>query len=771
MKKITLYLTGLLIGLVSFSGWSQLYSDNFDSYTANTVPTGWTSYTTQTDDPGFMVVADTGLARSPYQILAHMGVNINQESTSWIVSPAFNVGSNQELIFYWREKWAHAYNYSGVYVSTASSDPINNPNDFVELAEFDPDDYPNTWNQWNKAMFDLRSYANQTIYIAFKYTGDFAHDFYVDDFQISDIPYCNPTTNIDVTNYTDTTLDVVWDAVSGVDDYEIVWGPAGFDPNTGTPELVSGATTYTITGLQPATWYDIYVRAYCSSYNYSSWAGPEAGRTSGPPPANDTCGGAIALTVYPALGGSVGHETVGDSWDATPSSMSQTSCDSYGTNLDMFYTFTAPSDGKVVILTDSTQGNRIEAAIYDSCGGNEIACFPQGNRKFATGLTPGQDYVLQIWHDDFNKGVFTIALEEAPPPPANDLCDNAEVLTIGTSCNPVIGNNEYATDSGVSSPGCANYRGGDIWYQFTVPSNQTVFVETTGISGSSVHDTGMAVYEGDCSNLSLIACDDDSGSGTFSKISVSATAGTTYYVRVWEYGNNSFGEIGVCAYGAPPPPVNDNCAGGIVVQIQSTSCTNVINADNSSGTDSGVPSPSCASYNGGDLWYKVVVPTSGHVEMETVNVGGISDSGMAFYTGSCSNLTEVACNDDSNGLMSRLVADGYTAGDTLYVRVWGYGGSRGQIGFCAYDPNYTSVQDLADKGFAFYPNPTNGRITLTANENINRVEISSITGQVLYREELNAENETLDISNLPSGVYFMNVYIGDDHGTYRIVKE
>ncbi len=637
MKKIILYLFGLIIGFAAVPGWAQLYSDNFDSYAAGSVPTGWTSYTTQTDDPGFQVVADSGIARSPYQILAHLGVNINRESTSWIVSPAFNLGDNQELIFYWREKWAYAYNYSGVYISTGSSDPISNPNDFQELAEFDPDDY-DTWNEWNKAMFDLRDYANQTVYIAFKYTGDFAHDFYVDDFQISDIPYCNPTPNIEVTNYTDTTLDVQWDAVTGVDQYEIVWGPTGFDPNTGTPELVTG-TTYTITGLQPATWYDIYVRAACSPYNYSSWAGPEAGRTSGPPPVNDTCGGAIEIPV-------------------------------------------------------------------------------------------------------------------------------------GTTCTNTVISNFDATDSGVPDPNCGNYNGGDVWFKFTAPSNDDIVVKLSGIAGSDVHDTGMALYDGDCSNLNLIECDDDGGPGLFSSITISATAGTTYYVRVWEYGNNAFGEFNICAF-IPSPPNNDNCMNGLVVHIQDSTCSNIITVDNSLATDSGVSAPNCANYQGNDIWFKVVVPASGHVEMETVNVGGVNDTGMAFYTGSCSNLTEVDCNDDGgSNLMSRLVADGYTPGDTLYVRVWAYGnGSQGDIGFCAYDPNYTSVQDLTAKGFSFYPNPTEGRITLSANEAIDRVEITSITGQVLYREELHTDNHSLDITRLPSGIYLMNVYIGNDKGTYRIVKE
>jgi len=695
MRKIILSLAVFLSALLGMQ--AQTVSENFDSYANGSIPTGWTSYTTQTDDPGFMVVTDTGIARSPYNILAHKGVDINQESTSWIVSPAINVPANQELVFYWREKWSYAYNYSGVYISTASNDPINNPNDFTELGEFDPDDYPDTWNLWNKAMFDLSSYANQTVYIAFKYVGDFAHDFYVDDFQISSIPYCNPTTDINIDDYTDTTLDVSWDPVPNEDTYEIVWGPAGFDPNTGTPETVTG-TSYTITGLSPSTWYDIYIRTMCSSYNYSSWSGPEAGRTSGPPPVNDTCAGAIDLTVYPALGGSVGHETVGDTWDATPSAMSQTSCDSYGTNLDLFYTFTAPSSGNLVILTDSTQGRRIEAAIYDTCGGNELFCFSQGNRKTVTGLTGGQTYVLQVWHDDYNKGVFTIALEELPPPPANDQCSGAEELTVGTSCNPITGDNTWATDSGEASPGCGGYNGGDLWYKAVVPATGALTFETSSVAGSDVHDTGMAVYSGDCGNLTLLECDDDGGQGLFSKITaVGQNPGDTLYVRVWEYGNNAYGEIGICAYevNATVPP-NDDCANALNLTVypEGGGAGHETNGSTEFATASSMSQTSCDSYGTNlDLFYTFTAPANGGVKVITGGATGSSIEAAIYDT--CGG-NEIACM----GRSSTKLFGGLTPGQTYVLQVWHDDNAAGAFTIVIEEAPQPPVNDNCDGAIA-----------------------------------------------------------------------
>jgi hypothetical protein len=301
-------------------------------------------------------------------------------------------------------------------------------------------------------------------------------------------------------------------------------------------KLVNGLTGGQTYILQ--VWHDDY---YAGPFNIVLEEGPQ-------PPANDDCSGAESLTVYP-WGGGAGNETNASTLAATASSMSQTSCDSYGTNLDLFYSFVTPSNGGVAIITGGPGGSRIEAAIYDACNGNEVACFGQSSLKLADGLNPGQTYILQVWHDDSNANDFTIVLEELPPPPANNDCSGAIDVPVTASCSPVTGSNVAATDSGIPDPGCANYQGGDVWFKTTVPSDGNVDIETTSVSGSSLSDTGMAVYSGDCNSLSLIECNDDGGSGFFSKVSLTGrTPGEIIYIRVWEYGNNTTGDFGVCAY-------------------------------------------------------------------------------------------------------------------------------------------------------------------------------------------------------------------------------
>ena len=284
------------------------------------------------------------------------------------------------------------------------------------------------------------------------------------------------------------------------------------------------------------------------------------------PPAFNECATAQALSVYP-YGQSAGNETEVYSIYLTSSGI-QSSCDpNINNDLDAFFSFTAPASGKIRILYGGPEGNWVRSAIYDTCGGNEIACWYNEPVKIIEGLTPGQAYILKTWQDEgyYFFGPYTVAIEEYPAPPANDECVNAEDLIIYSSCSPTTGTNLGATDSNVPAPSCGNYQGGDIWYSVYVPSGlDTLHIETTYISGSDFKNPAMAVYTGNCNNLNLISCTDDAdiaNGDLMAKVTVSnIPANTTYYIRLWDFGNNNFGDIGVCAY-SPNVTVQEMFAG------------------------------------------------------------------------------------------------------------------------------------------------------------------------------------------------------------------
>ncbi len=116
-------------------------------------------------------------------------------------------------------------------------------------------------------------------------------------------------------------------------------------------------------------------------------------------------------------------------------------------------------------------------------------------------------------------------------------------------------------------------------------------------------------------------------------------------------------------------PINDDQCNAILLSPNSNCIYTTFS--NAGATPSlGVPDPACASYLGGDVWFKVVVPAQ-DILIDS-NTGVILDGGMAIYSGNCSSLTLIECNDDDspNGAMPQINNSTLIPGDTIWIRFW-----------------------------------------------------------------------------------------------------
>ena len=82
-----------------------------------------------------------------------------------------------------------------------------------------------------------------------------------------------------------------------------------------------------------------------------------------------------------------------------------------------------------------------------------------------------------------------------------------------------------------------------------------------------------------------------------------------------------------------------------------------------------------------------------------------------------------------------------------------------------------SVEDLQAKGFTYAPNPVSDVLNLGANSNLSQISVVNLLGQEVYASTPNALQATIDFANLNTGVYMVNVTIGDTTGAIKIVKE
>ncbi len=136
-------------------------------------------------------------------------------------------------------------------------------------------------------------------------------------------------------------------------------------------------------------------------------------------------------------------------------------------------------------------------------------------------------------------------------------------------------------------------------------------------------------------------------------------------------GNNGTSETTSITW-TQPAVDNQTCQTALELQVGTNDLSTAMLTDNTGATDSGIGSASCGRYEGGDVWFKAVVPVSGKIAFVTLKDSLNIDTAMALYVGSCDNLTQAQCDDDDGlGTRSKIEYTG-TAGDTVYVRVWEY---------------------------------------------------------------------------------------------------
>ena len=417
--------------------------------------------------------------------------------------------------------------------------------------------------------------------------------------------------------------------------------------------------------------------------------------TPPPPPVNDNCSGAISVPVNPDY--SCAQTVTGSTQSATPSvGVPAPTCSVTGVNDDVWYSFVATGASHRLTLsgvTGTTTGMAMSVYSGASCAAlTQVQCVT-GLDMIASGLTAGQTYYVRVYTSTATANLyanFTLCIGTPPPPPANDNCSAAISLTVNPdlACGTVTAGTTASAlpSTGVPAPSCgATGVNDDVWYSFVATSPQHV-VSLLNVTGN-VTDMAMALYSGaSCAALTQMICSDPNTMAVGG-----LTVGQTYYVRVWTYTATvtSFANFNICVGTPPPPPSNDNPCNAILLTASENGACNFQQFTTQSALATpGVPAPGCASYQGGDVWFKVVVPCTGSIILDSDD-GVITDGGMAIYTGTCNNLTLVVCDDDgsANGLMPRISRTGLTPGDTLWVRFWEFGNDNpGTFSICAQVP-------------------------------------------------------------------------------------
>ncbi|MFY0603309.1 MAG: T9SS type A sorting domain-containing protein [Flavobacteriaceae bacterium] len=267
------------------------------------------------------------------------------------------------------------------------------------------------------------------------------------------------------------------------------------------------------------------------------------------PPANDDCGGASSLTVNSDL--SCTAVTSGTIEGATDSGEGD---NGVGTpNDDVWYTFVATEASHQFSMLNvaGSYTDLVHEVLDGSCGSLTSLNVSDGNTSTVSGFTPGNTYYVRVFGYSSTAGrntTFDVCVGTLPPPPGNDAPAGALALTLDDSAacggNTITGiSNAGTTDSGEAAPACGSYSGGDLWYTF-VAGASTITLNTSNVTGLT--SVAGAYYSGSVGSLTEEDCT-EFGSGWPWELT-GLTQGQTYYLRVWDYGNDQTGTFDLCGY-------------------------------------------------------------------------------------------------------------------------------------------------------------------------------------------------------------------------------
>ena len=408
-------------------------------------------------------------------------------------------------------------------------------------------------------------------------------------------------------------------------------------------------------------------------HGYSTASGAFSLTVNCPPAVtNDGCANAIPITCGQTIAGT----TIG----ATTENI--TGCGS-ATSPSVWYTIVGNGQNFTLSLCGSGYDTQI-SVFTGSCAA--LTCLANNDDFAGCGLSSqvsftsvlGTTYYIRVHGFGTSSGTFTLAATCATPP-SNDPCSGAIPIACGQT---VTGTTIGAAGEGITTCGGGG-NSPSVWFSFIGDGQAATF----SLCGSS-YDTQISAFTGTCAALNCVISNDNF-CGTQSQISIATQVGVTYYIRVHgaTTGSGAFTLAVTCA----PLSGNDPCSGAEPIE-----CGQTYTGSTATATPDQVTACGVTNYGSNSVWYTFV----GDGAQWTLSLcGSAYDTYLSVFSGSCSNLSCVASNDDFAGCgTSSQVTIGTTVGVNYYILVHGFGTSSGNFSLTTTCCNAVPANDLC--GFA-----------------------------------------------------------------------
>ena len=206
------------------------------------------------------------------------------------------------------------------------------------------------------------------------------------------------------------------------------------------------------------------------------------------------------------------------------------------------------------------------ATLRQCVASTDVSC---GQERFIFDTQLGLAYSVLV--QSYYYASVDVSIFSAPPAPANDLCINAQSITIGSAPDPVTFDTTYATtDVEVTTSVCQNDippSSPGIWFNFTGTGGR--IVARACLQSSSSNSTFITIFSGGC-NATARCVAATYASCEQGRFVFDTQLGTAYRVLVQ---SGFIDSVDVSIVSAPPAPPNDLCINAQPITIGSAPVT------------------------------------------------------------------------------------------------------------------------------------------------------------------------------------------------------
>jgi len=273
MNKITLWAAFMLS--FTIGGYAQScdpvtsFNQNFDTVVSPDLPGCWSkilSGETLSEWAYIETVISEGYTQ-PNGVTLYSSGSDTAENDIILVSPAV---SNSSFL-------THRIRF---YAKGAGELQIGTLDDNTDASTFNLVETIETTDEFHQYVVNFDTYSGTGTHIGIRFSApDMYTGIVLDNIIYEAIPPCPDVTDISFSDITTITATANWNAESGGNSWEYVYGPATVTDPAGLSPTTSSATSVVLTGLEANTTYNVWVRSLCEA-GIGYWAGPETFKTA-----------------------------------------------------------------------------------------------------------------------------------------------------------------------------------------------------------------------------------------------------------------------------------------------------------------------------------------------------------------------------------------------------------------------------------------------------------------------------------------------------------